>query len=74
MMRVFLIIIAFLCVLAMFLGLLRAFAVPFGYSTFTEKLFKCFKCDEVCIWMVIIIGAIGAGFFAWLASKCQNGK
>ena len=73
-MRKFFIGLATIFFIAMFLGLIRAFAVPFGYSTFTEKIFECFKCDEACIWMVIIFGGIGAGFFGWLASKCKNGK
>ena len=73
-MRGFFIILATVCVLAMFLGLLRIFATPFGYSTFTDNLFKFLKCDEGCIWMVVIGGAILASFFAWLASKSQNRK
>lgn len=72
-MRGFFIVIATICVLAMFLGILNIFGRPFGYDV-GNKLFEFFECDETCIWLVVIGGGLLAGFFSWLASKSQNRK
>ena len=71
-MRWFFIALGAIGLLAMFLGLMRMFGVPFGYCMFTNSLFECLKCKEACIWLVTIGGLLLAVVFFVLASKSQN--